>query len=223
MKAKIKRNIKILHIVRIIKKSYTYSILRKNVTSYFRPNSKNSTRSVLLSLPLISNDKILAHCELSSFRSRGAVSDGFAGPRRRRRRLDWNRVRRASNNARNYGAAVGHPDACRQCLANVPSHLPILSHFCAWTVRACMHREPIDPNFCPPDDNGRPCTLHRAEKEAWIWNHHFFPSFLEVGWVEDFDRKLSSSSLTFSTKGACFSCLEWNWNSRKFKEFTFTF
>lgn len=101
--------------------------------------------------------------------------DEFAGPRRRRRRLDWNRVRRASNNARNYGAAVGHPDACRQCLANVPSHLPILSHFCAWTVRACMHREPIDPNFCPRTTmGGRARSIERRKRREYGSMDHFF-------------------------------------------------
>lgn len=72
------------------------------------------------------------------------------------RRFDSNRVQRASNNARNYGAVraplFGHPDAYRQCLVNVPSHLPILSHFCASVDRcACVHarvRPPIDPDFC---------------------------------------------------------------------------
>lgn len=182
----------------------------------------NSTRFVLLSLLLsflISNDKILAHrsasCPVSESTMPCRTSvDEFAGPRRRRRRLDWNRVRRASNNARNYGAAVGHPDACRQCLANVPSHLPILSHFCAWTVRACMHREPIDPNFCPRTTmGGRARSIERRKRREY--GSTIFSFFLRVlgRWVEDFGRKLSSSSLAFSTKGACFSCLEWD--SRK--------
>ena len=62
----------------------------------------------------------------------------------------WTRCRfgivwHASNNARNYDAfqppirSRSSPDASRQYSANVPSHLPILSHFCVPIVR------PIQP------------------------------------------------------------------------------
>lgn len=109
------------------------------------------------------------------------IVDEFPGPRRRR--LDWKRVRRASNNARNYGAAVGHPDACRQCPANVPSHLPILSHFCAWTVclcaRACIGNRSILTFVSGRQWAGRARSIERRKRREYGFARTFFLSFLE--------------------------------------------
>lgn len=143
---------------------------------------------------------------------------------------DWigNGSGRASNNARNYGAAVGHPDACRQCLANVPSHLPILSHFCAWTWCACarVHASGTDRSqlLCP-DDNG--AAVHAPSSGERGVNmdsrgHFFFLSsslrrWREGGRGERF-RLEPRSSLVFQRergwiwKKIFFSLsLEWNW------------
>lgn len=123
------------------------------------------------------------HSASQSFRIRvvSDIVDEFPGPRRRR--LDWKRVRRASNNARNYGAAVGHPDACRQCPANVPSHLPILSHFCAWTVclcaRACIGNRLILTFVSGRQWAGRARSIERRKRREYGFARTFFLSFLE--------------------------------------------
>ena len=143
---------------------------------------------------------------------------------------DWigNGSGRASNNARNYGAAVGHPDACRQCLANVPSHLPILSHFCAWTWCACarVHASGTDRSqlLCP-DDNG--AAVHAPSSGERGVNmdsrgHFFFLSSSLRRWREGGKgRKIWNRVALwfFNAKGGGFGrrffslslSLEWNW------------
>ena len=174
------------------------------------------------------DDKILALCLHG--RNRGVASDiadEFAGPRRRRRPIGLETGPAAHQTmlaitARPWVTPTPADNAwqmyrliCQYCPTFVPGR--------GVPVRACMHREPIDPNFCVRTTMGRPCTLHRAEKEAWIWIRadifSFFPRVLgdeeREGKVKDLEPR---SSLVFQRERGWvwkkiffFLFLEWNW------------
>lgn len=145
------------------------------------------------------DDKILALClHGRNYGVASDIADEFAGPRRRRRPIGLETGPAAHQTmlaitARPWVTPTPADNAwqmyrliCQYCPTFVPGR--------GVPVRACMHREPIDPNFCVRTTMGRPCTLHRAEKEAWIWIRadifSFFPRVLgdeeREGEVKDF-------------------------------------
>lgn len=94
------------------------------------------------------------------------------------------RIKQCSQLRRGRGSPRRLPTMPGKCTVSFANIVPLLC-LDGVSVRACMHREPIDPNFCVRTTMGRPCTLHRAEKEAWIWIRadifSFLPRVLGVG------------------------------------------
>lgn len=88
------------------------------------------------------------------------------------------RIKQCSQLRRGRGSPRRLPTMPGKCTVSFANIVPLL---CLDTVsvRACMHREPIDPNFCVRTTMGRARSIERRKRREYGFARTFFLSFLE--------------------------------------------